>query len=478
MLVLLLTLLSFSILLYRNFGHKLYNDLDDLLQSKAEGIADSIDTYWETERLEAKEDGIKLDVFNKANNINFTKVAKRWVEEKRTDPRLLNVVVQIFDAKGALVAYSKNIPNIINTQKNIANFVAHGSRFNIASPQLTEGKHTRFRIFTLPVIENNNLAYIVQVASQLTYIDSALRNLRIMLFLLLPFTVFATGIVGAFLAKKSLNPVDKMIETIHQITAENLKLRLTLPQTKDEIRKLAETFNAMLEKLEQTFVSQRQFIEDLAHELKTPLTVLKGELIVALNKMRSKEEYNSILHSNLEEINRITKIIGDLLLLARFDNNAVTLEMKPLDLSFLLKEIAEDIKILAQQKEIKIDLSPQQNIIINADKDSLRQVFINILDNAIKYTPPHGKVQININQMQNYAKIEISDNGIGMPKEDLSYIFNRFYRVDKSRSQSGFGLGLSIAKSIVEAHKGRISAESVINKGSIFTILLPLSSNP
>lgn len=478
MLVLLLTLLLFSVLLYRNFRQKLYNDLDDLLESKAEGIVDSIDTYWETERLEAIKDGIKLDVFNKANNINFTKIAKRWVEEKSADPRLLNVVVQIFDAKGALVASSKNMPNIIDAQKNIANFVANGSRFNIISLRLTEDKHIRFRIFTLPVIENNNLAYIVQVASQLTYIDSALTNLRLILFLLLPFTVFATGIVGAFLAKKSLNPVDKMVETIHQITAENLKLRLTVPQTKDEIGKLAETFNAMLEKLEQTFASQRQFIEDLTHELKTPLTVLKGELIVALKKMRSKEEYNSILYSNLEEINRITRTIEGLLLLARFDNNAVSLEMRPLDLSLLLKEIAEDIKILAEQKGIQIDLSPQENIIINADKDKLKQVFLNVLDNAVKYTLPHGKVKININQMQNYAKLEICDNGIGIPEEDTAHIFDRFYRVDKSRSQSGFGLGLSIAKSIVEAHKGRISVESTINKGSTFTILLPLLTNP
>jgi signal transduction histidine kinase len=234
----------------------------------------------------------------------------------------------------------------------------------------------------------------------------------------------------------------------------------------------------MLERLEHGFLSQRQFIENLAHELKTPLAVMKGELEVTIKKMRSTQEYESTLRSSLEEVNRIIKILEDLLVLARLDRSVVILDMKPIDLGFLAESAIKDIKILAEQKNIYINFSTQGEIVVNGDENKIKHLFLNILDNALKYTLPGGKVSVEIGQEDNEAKITFADEGIGIAGNDLPHIFNRFFRGDKARSNSSFGLGLSIAKSIVEVHKGRIEVESELNKGSTFIIFLPLASRP
>lgn len=266
-----------------------------------------------------------------------------------------------------------------------------------------------------------------------------------------------------------------MIDIIHKITAENLKLRVNIPDTtKDEIRRLADTFNEMLERLEHAFSSQRQFIEDFAHELKTPLSVLKGELEVALKKIRSTEEYESILQSNLEEVERINRIVENLLMLARLDSNAIVLRREPLNVGLLVKAIVDDIRVLAAQENIGVDYLIRDAITVYGDENQLKRLFINLLDNAIKYTLRNGKVIVDIEPVDNYAKIVVSDTGMGIPDSEIHHIFNRFYRLDKSRHQPGFGLGLSIAKSIVEAHKGKIEVKSKLNQGTTITVFLPI----
>ncbi|MBI5409398.1 MAG: HAMP domain-containing protein [Nitrospirae bacterium] len=474
MLVLALTLAVFSVTLYRNFSQKLYGDKDDILQSRVGGVVDSIDTYWEAERLEATAMGINPEAFSKINNINFAKIAQRWVEEKSDDPDLLNIIVQIFDVNGALIASSKNISNVsIFSKKALTSEFQKKKRFDTVSVELSPGSEMTLRMLTMPVVENNKVAYIVQVASPLGSTIETLKNLKITLFLLLPLTVFFTGVIGAFLAKLALNPVDKMIDTIHQITAENLKLKITIPDTKDEIKRLADTFNDMLERLEKTFSSQRRFIEDFAHELKTPLSILKGELEVALKKIRSTEEYETILQSNLEEVNRINRIAEDLLMLARFDSSAIVLEKKPMNLTPLLKSIVDDMTVLSEQKSISMVFPAPPSMTIYGDKDRVKHLFINLLDNAIKYTPAGGKVNVSAGQEEYFAKIAVSDTGAGIPENEIDHIFDRFYRHDKSRHKPGFGLGLSIAKSIAEAHGGRIEVKSRLNRGTTFTVFLP-----
>jgi len=467
----------FSIAIYSNFKNNLYADLDDLLQSKAEGIADSIDTYWEAERLDALKAGIKQDVFSKINNINFVKIAQRWVKEKSNDPKLINIIVQIFDTNANIIASSKNISSITVLSEETLKFVLKGNgHFENLNLRLSDGKTLSFRELTVPVIENNKVVYIVQVISPLAQLDSALNRLRFILLLLLPIAIVLTSIIGLFLAGFTLKPLNKIIKTVHQITAENLKLRLDLPDTKDEIRRLADTFNDMLEKLDKSFSSQQQFIHDISHELRTPLTILKGELEVTLKKVRSQKEYESILYSSLEEMDKINRIIENLLMLARFDNKEVSLEIKSLNLNQLTQTILDDIKILSDEKCIQINFFPEESVIVEADETQLRRAILNIFDNAIKYTPEFGKIFVKLKKDNNTARITISDTGIGIAKENLPFIFNRFYRVDRARNTNGFGLGLSITKSIIEAHKGKIEVESQLNQGTTFTISLPIIS--
>ena len=476
MLILGLTLSIFSISVYHNFSNNLNENNDDLVQSKAEGIEKSIDTYWEAEKLDAISEGARTSVFSKINNINFMKITQHWVEEKSGDPKLMNILVQIYNINGKLIASSKSALNIVSLPSKVFNSVSKGeSRFDNFNIKTAEGKILSFRVFTMPVTENGRIAYIVQVASPLAQIYSALDSLKVTLLLFLPLTVFITGVAGAFLVKLTLDPVNSMIKTIRQITAENLKLRVNIPDTKDEVRKLADTFNDMLVKLDEAFSSERQFIQDVSHELKTPLTILKGELEVTLKRVRSAGEYESTLHSSLEEINRISKIVDNLLILARFSSKDVPFKFQPIDLNQIISNSISDIGILAKQKHIKIDFLGQDELIITADENYLKRLFLNLLDNAIKYTPLNGKITLNLTKTRGYAQITISDTGIGMSEDQLPHIFNRFYRVDKSREEYGFGLGLAIVKSIVEAHNGIINVKSKPGFGTSFIILLPLS---
>ena len=474
MLILSLALFIFGTLLYQNLHRKISQDTDNILRSRAKGIEQSIETYWDAERLDIAEANSKIRLI-KEDNINFIKIARRWVGEKINDPDLINIIVRIYDAHGNPIASSKNIPMEHLNPRIFYDVKKGADHFENAYLNVNE-RPSSFRTFTTPVMENKRLSYVVQVASPLSQLHAVLRNLSFSLLFLLPLTVILTGLSGIFLVQLTLRPVDQMIETIHQITAENLKLRLIIPGTKDEIESLAKTFNQMIARLDEAFTTQRQFMEDISHELKTPLSVLKGELEVTLKRIRSTQEYETALHSSLEEVNHLAGIVENLLTLARFDAKTTTLNAQPLDLNLLVKDAVEDIQVLAVQKNITLQLNSVHTVDVLADKNQLKRLLLNILDNAIKYTQPGGKISIDLRQQKDSVDIDITDTGIGIPESELPYIFDRFYRVDKSRSSIGFGLGLSIAQSIAMAHGGRIYAKANVPQGTIFTISLPVKS--
>ena len=472
-----LTLLIFSALVYHTFKKALYNDLDDLLGSRAEGIVNAISTYWEIKKIEAAEAGKLKQALVTQDADSFIALAGDWVMEKSKDPNLMSIFVQILNEKREKIISSKNMPYIQQIKEDDFQSVLNGEdSYDMVSGELPVGKSMTFRMYTRPVMDDGKVKYIVQVASPPGLLYIALSGLKLPLFILLPITVIVTGVAGAFLARLTLRPVDSMIHTLKQITAENLKLKIHLPDTKDEIKRLADTFNDMIERLERSFSSQQEFIEEVSHELRTPLTILKGELEIALKKLRSPQEYEAVLVSSLEEIDKMSRVIEDLLVLARFDNNQMTLEIRMVDLGSLVGRALDDMKVLAEQKDIETSLSSQENIILDGDDFQLRRLFVNLFDNAIKYTSMKGKVMVTAHKDGTRAKVIVSDTGIGIPGDELPYIFDRFYQVARSRrANHGFGLGLSIAKSIVESHRGAISVESQPNQGATFTVSLPLS---
>ncbi|MDD4860446.1 MAG: ATP-binding protein [Candidatus Omnitrophica bacterium] len=476
MAILALTLSAFSVVLYHQVSKSLYENMDTLLRSRAEGIVSAMSTYWVTERLGTMRYYDTGDQVMAGNDqLNFATVAQRWVEARSKDPKLLNLIVQIFDATGEIVASSKNTQGITSVSEQTLFAALQGrSTFDTLTSSYPTKKVQLFRVFITPAVQNDRVEYIVQVGTPIDSITNALNSLKLTLFILFPITVLITGVMGAFLAKMTLQPVNNMIRTIHDITVENMKMKLNIPNTKDEIQKLAETFNDMLARLEYAFTSQRHLFEDLSHELKTPLTILKGEFEVVLKKMRSAEEYEAILRSSLEEIDKMTRLVENLLMLASFESKRIMPERKMLDLSLLIESVTTNMKKVAERKNVRISLEVKKYVEVIGDEKELRQLFLNILDNAVKYTGEGGRINISVEKDNNNATIVIKDSGVGIPQDEIEHIFDRFYRVHGTRKSYGFGLGLSIVKAIVDAHNGSIKVTSSHGTGTSFVITLPL----
>lgn len=469
MLLLLLTLFFFSTILYGSFNQLLYSDLDDLLSSRGEGVANSITAFWGAKETAMAHGDEEPD--------GLIKNAAAWVEEKRKDPELMSIFVQILNKKGERLVASKYMPRLVSLPRDILDDIFDGEEsFDTVRGELADGKKADFRIYSKPVIEQGRVEYIVQVAGPISLLTLAERNLLWILFALLPLTVVLAGLPGILLVGLTLRPVDTMIRTLRQTTAENLKLKIHIPDTRDEIKRLADTFNEMTERLDRSFTSQQSFIQDLSGELKVPLASLKAEFEDAAKRPLAPEDYSALIRHGLEEMQKFSAIIEDLETLAKFDNSRIALEIRKVDLPRLLGTVLAEIRAQADQKEIALSSFLQEPIMIDGDEQQLKRLFTNLLENAIRYTYRKGRVTVAAHREKSFALVTITDTGIGIEEHELSYIFDRFYQINKSRAASGgFGLGLSIAKSVAETHKGMIAVESAIGKGSTFTVTLPLS---
>lgn len=303
-------------------------------------------------------------------------------------------------------------------------------------------------------------------------IRETLNNLFSYLLIAFPIVVIFSTIGGWFLAKVSLQPVDDITRSAQEITAHNLSRRLPMPLANDEIARLTATLNQMIERLEASFIQIRQFTADASHELRTPLAILMGELEVALRSPKTAEQYRNIMVSAQEEVSRLSQVVRNLLELSKAESGQVKIDKEKLNISSLLSDICEDIELLAEDKNQKLETIIEPNIMILGDGVRLHQAFLNIVENAVKYTPARGSILVRLLRESGFAVLRVSDTGIGIPQEDLPHIFDRFYRVDKARSQDvqGNGLGLAIVKWIIEAHHGTIAVESIAGKGTIFTV--------
>ncbi|MCK5825755.1 MAG: hypothetical protein KAG93_01875 [Desulfuromusa sp.] len=300
----------------------------------------------------------------------------------------------------------------------------------------------------------------------------------LIIFLLGLFILAAWVISQRKVRKKQLVEIQRLTQLMDQTNSELSPPIFEVTEgTELEIKKLAHSYNSLMTRRADNLSRARQFSADVTHELRTPLTILRGETELALRNDRDKKELINVLESNLEEISRMSYLIEDLLLLSKSDMGEIPLKMEPLSLVEFIIELHHQGQLLAMSKNIKVDLHcPDEQIILNADNFRLRQVFLNLLTNAIKYTPEGGSVTVELILNDNDVAITISDTGIGIDSEHLDIIFDRFYRVDKTRNRNdgGSGLGLAIVKWIVNAHTGSITVSSSIGQGSKFTVTLPL----
>jgi len=470
-LILGILLISFSSLLYFTLSKSLHRDIDVKLRSLAELIA--------------SESASPLSKFG------FGNIDQALAASMNLKP--IGKFIQVLDESGKIGRKSDNLRDV---QLPISlNALRNASQGLITFETDRSFSNAPLRIITFPVLENNHIARIVQVASSLEGVEDALNTLFIILIIAVPFALMVASLGGQFLANKALKPVDNITQTARMITSQNLNQRIELPKVRDEISRLIETLNEMISRLDESFQQIKQFSTDASHELKTPLTILKGEVEVMLRRERTSDEYKQTLRSNLEEINRMSQIVDDLLFLSRADIGEIRLNKEEINIAEILKEVIVHMEILAQAKNIRIETSNHHgDIHILGDALRIRELFLNLIENGIKYTENGGSIRITFikdnlsnnkishNRIESeetkFVKIIVSDTGIGIAKEDHERIFDRFFRVDKARSrdQGGSGLGLSICKWIVEAHHGEINIESEIQKGSSFIIKLPLCS--
>jgi heavy metal sensor kinase len=335
------------------------------------------------------------------------------------------------------------------------------------------------RAAVVPLSFDQNLGFAV-VAEPLNVIEDGLRQLRRDFFAGVPVVLLLASLGGYFLARKSLAPIASMSSQTQRISAENLSQRLDVNNPRDELGRLATTINDLLTRLESAFNEQQRFIADASHELRTPLAVLRGETEVALAKQRSADEYQESLLLIQEEAERLSRIVEDLFILARQPIDApATLIRERVSLNDAVKDCARAAQVLATRKGVRLTTENNSaSIHLNADKELITRMILNLLDNAVKYTPAGGEISLALTRQNGNAEIVVRDTGIGIPEVDRQRIFDRFYRVDKARSRAlgGAGLGLSIVRWIVEVHGGEIHIDSAPGRGSTFTVDLPLKA--
>jgi two-component system, OmpR family, sensor kinase len=324
--------------------------------------------------------------------------------------------------------------------------------------------------------------YFIRLGYSLNTFQKATRRTLILLGVAIPLALLLGSYGGLLLANQALRPVDRMTRAAEHIAAGDLSERVPEPARMDEMGRLAATFNDMIARLQAAFERQKQFTSDASHELRTPLAVMRGDIEITLRRERSPEEYKRALTSNLEEIMRLSRLVEDLLMLARGDTGRIELRCEPVDLNDLCRRMAEYIAPLADQRDQTLIYEPPPGaetapVVVSADMLRIKQLLLNLLDNAIKYTERRGRVALGLKVEDTVAVIAVTDTGRGIPPEDLPHIFERFFRRSAKtadRTAAGFGLGLSIVKWIVDSHGGRIEAKSEVGKGTEFTVRLPL----
>jgi heavy metal sensor kinase len=309
--------------------------------------------------------------------------------------------------------------------------------------------------------------------------DRELSRLLAVLAGVVPVAVVVSAGLGFLLAQKALAPLKQLNRLTREITAERLDRRLPVANPSDELGTLTQTINAMIGRLEHSFAEVRRFTADASHELRTPLTAIRTEAEVALQRPLNAAEHQQLLGSILEECERLTRLTDQLLTLSREEAARPQAPGQMLDLGGLVAAVVETMRPLAEAKKLRLTISPNGTIKVPGDEARLRQVFYNVLDNAIKYTGEGGAIDVQISERDGHALLSIRDSGIGIAPEHLPHVFDRFYRVDKARSRAdgGSGLGLSIVQSIVQAHGGRIDLVSAVGQGTTCTITLPSGMN-
>ena len=442
MLLMALTLLFFSGYLYLRLEHSLLAQVDATLQVTASQALTNLD----------EENGHPA-----FQNKEASQVAASRLNQAGFAVRLIAADGTVWDGFGSYLAVPTWVP-VVAGYHTLGTGEAH------------------WRVYSQPIQALGGQSVIwLQVAQSLAPLQDAVENLRTQIFLGLPFVLMLAGVGGYFLADRALRPIDRITRTAQAISASQLSRRIGHAGPQDEVGRLAATFDRMLDRLQAAFERERRFTADASHELRTPLTALKGRLGVTLNQPRTAAEYESALRDLEQEVDRLIRLSTDLLFLARLDQRRLPWQPQALDLSDLLSAVMEQMRPLASASGLALTEEVPPGLSILGDPDHLIRLFLNLLDNAVKYTPPGGQVTLRAGLERTGVWVAISDTGPGIPPEHLPHVFERFYRVEEARSREsgGAGLGLAIAYEITRWHGGTVEVRSEPGHGATFTVHLP-----
>jgi len=438
-------LLLFGIAVYYSVSLTVIHELDDTLRIRAETVY---------------------------NNIHIDQNGKLIIDLILVDlPE--DVYVQVWGRDNSLISATQN-----NRGNNSPLDVAGLHRTTPVFQDVSRGG-LRLRVLTVPLVTGNRLEGILQVGTRMDVVNATQQTLLEVLLIGTAVAIIAAGLAAWFSSLQALHPLDNVTKTALQITsADDLSRRIPYTgSSKDEVGQLVAAFNQTLSRLENLFSTQRRFLADVGHELRTPLTVIKGN-VGLMRKIKDFDEESLVTIE--DEVDRLTRMVGDLLLLAQAESGKIPLAHEVVELDTLLLEVLNQMQVLAHDR-VKLNLGTIDQVLVCGDRDRLKQVAVNLIGNAINYTPRGGEIIVGLGKVADRAQFTVTDNGPGIAPDDLPHIFERFYRSEKSRTRQkdgkGFGLGLSIAYWIVRNHGGRIEVNSIEGKGTTFCVWLPLAQN-
>jgi heavy metal sensor kinase len=445
--VLAVVLSAFGVSAYLEMRHSIHKTVDEELVIRAEGVHQLIDRDIQRGHKDDLPDGL----------------------QEHTELRAGGALMQVSDEQGNWLYRSSVM-----------------SDYGVPIPATLRKRPVDFMGGTVPLrvwsekVQAGGQSYLIQVAFEMDDFYEALDHFALLLFISIPSLLLCAAAGGYWISTRALAPVDQITQTARTISAQNLSSRLVVPNTRDELQRLSETLNGMLGRLEAAFKKITQFTADASHELRTPVAVMRTRAELSLRKARSADEYRDVIAEVLTELEKTSGLIEQLMFLARADSGAETLHFSDTNVAEVLREACHQGSALAEAKQIAFqEKISGDSLWIQGDASSLRRLFLILIDNAVKYTPASGQVEVSLQRNDGYAVAEVRDTGIGIAETDLPNVFERFYRADKARSREsgGVGLGLSIGRWITEVHAGTIEVHSSPGRGSVFQIRLPIASS-
>ena len=467
-------LLSFCGIFYFITSQTLYEELDNELQIKAQNISDNIRSYLDVkgEKPETLQYAVKQTIAREDENLRrwwYIGFERSWFK-KLDEQDLSDDFIHFISLDKSLSIKSKSLhDDYLTLFLNNIQFDKNKEKF--WSLDLGDEE---IRIINYPFSLEDSPTHVIQIGVSKSPVIHLLNQWMISVLICIPIVLILTGFIGRLLASRVLRPLGRIISTARDISHENLNLRVKPKIHYQEMDILIETFNNMIERLSKSFKHIDEFSMHVAHELKTPLTIIRGEAELSYFSAESQENKKS-MKVIIDEIDKVIQTVEDLLFLGKTCYQPDSFTFQDTDLVEFLQEIVDQFKWVAKGKNIQLKFGfDNKKITIWADKLHLRRLIFNLLDNAFKYTPDGGNVTVNISRAGKIIRLNISDSGIGISKENLPRIFEQFYREEqKGEKKKGVGLGLSIAQAIAKAHNGEIKVDSQLSHGTTFTVILP-----